>query len=1460
MTTVTPVDQQSVDTDPNNATREEQMNQVETNATLNEENMDVGKPLFIVPLFNNQVTIDVANNIQEPAQTQNINIPSNILTQNDKPSETEPQPSQDFSGRKVLETTTIDLSQLKEVTTPIIEEVLHKSPFKIEENAKAQLIEKRTDNSDTEVTEEESVKQSDKEFDQPTGKLPETSCAQTSHETPSSQIERTFNDETNEESSSTTLANIDSQSDNSYTTPKKSPPKSRKPRTAKCAEPAHRILTRRKYAHEEEARFKAEREAAQQEDIEKEQHARSPDESMQIDQVSSTDQETNDIISESDTMEVTSDSKENEVKFAEDGHVNNCDLDQNDRTSEVTSTVTSNNDLEVNDSVNAQSIQDSVDVKSIQDSVDLQSIQSESANSVVSMDTNKAGSENGETLEVESQKSSSVEQNNDNAQSIKSDGQSEDGLETIVIILKESETNNKNTGTVEQNEGSDSLENNPNKNRSIEEWIDKTEGKEDSRSRKGKHMLEMSETAAVNVGEEPRALRRSTRSANEQKQTENQQTDSPRVLRKRTLVKDDQGKNVTSTKGSERNLRSSPQKDTLKTSVGRALRRHLSPSSVERKDSRSKSVDRSKNKMEVEIKLKKCSIALVDNILPKDKFMDQKKRAAGYKSACSENKTNFRSRLRRKLLTESVDDGQKKELVGKHDEKKSEERTLRRRTSTESVESRDGNLNSSELGMTGGRVLRRRPSANSLDDNSRSRSSSCPRRVRELDKGSKMQQDEETRKSARQLRRRLSPEKKKEMVNTTGAGKLLRRRNSHTYHIENKRETSIENESKRSGSENSKSARRLRSSRSSSWEEQAKALAKCSVKLQRCDTPVKQLEADEKEKEVQDDTASMDVDTSRKRKLSEHSFEIITDSAEMEDAEKDPLQSVLEKETELVLNHIQREKETRAAEERKAQEEAASVADEKNEEASEKDSIDTALDRVSVASEVSVEPESEVTKQIESQSSEDLQQENRDENKAASPETGKEKSTKETTVAEEVKENKESRKPKKTRSKKQTESNNIYELLRQQKDKIQTKVLSKIYHEISPREKKSSPSSSKKSSPDFKKSSLDNKKSPSESSISPEQNNDQVSRSKGRKKRKRKDEECVETNVSKEVIDDETPVEKEIGIIIPVENAKTCPVKQKSPNKIKTAEERKENNSTDSDDNEDLNQLLELATGRTLRSEVKSPVKDETKHVYSSGLRQDASDFEKAVHLSLLEAKKSRKEKKKKKKKKHKREKRDSSPFSLPESCDHSVKPKKKKKKKHKHRDSPKEEKLLDLSEEQVELLEQSFELMMPDLFRQLTIESPTGTDGEQSFNVSVNVENKSKKDKKQSPSNNKQTTDKKSQDTKSPARENKSPHTDHKKSTNTLDKIDSTEIDNRSKTKSTTQSPKSPKNKKFETPTKSKNKNSKTKAVPEIREDLTRTTRAKLAMSQAIEFQKQIEQNIPEAAEDAASKVSGGQ
>ena len=314
----------------------------------------------------------------------------------------------------------------------------------------------------------------------------------------------------------------------------------------------------------------------------------------------------------------------------------------------------------------------------------------------------------------------------------------------------------------------------------------------------------------------------------------------------------------------------------------------------------------------------------------------------------------------------------------------------------------------------------------------------------------------------------------------------------------------------------------------------------------------------------------------------------------------------------------------------------------------------------------------------------------------------------------------------------------------------------------------------------------------------------------------------------------------------------------------KTREERKQisgeedKDEEDSDDNEDLNQLLELATGRTLRSEVqKSHTKDQTKHIYPSALRQNASDFERAVHLSLLEAQKSRKEKKKKKK--HKRDKRDSSPFSLPESCYHSVKTKKKKKKKHKHKEREKErrnsneEKLLDLSEEQVELLEQSFELMMPDLFRQLTIQSPTN-EVDQPFPVLSNTEAISKKEKKsspsenKSPSQNKQHVHKKNSD-KSPARDSKSPRNDGKKSFYSHEKPGDEELTGRSKSK--TQSPNSPKSKKAGTPPKSTSKS------PVLPETLTRTTRAKHAKDQALEFQKQIQKDNPLSSENVLLKTN---
>ena len=1442
METQKPVEQQPADDDSNNKRGEEQVSeQSEISSTDNGENADVGKPLFVVPLFNNNQASIVVNNSQ-PDQAQTTDIPTNILPQSSEPPKTELPKSQNFSDRKALETTTIDLSQLKEVTTPIIEEVLHKSPFKIVEQSTDQKSIETTTVASENVA-EESVQESDMDLGHATEKMVETSRSSTPSEKQLSRVESPSDSETDDKNSTSVPKTVNAQPGtnrgSSCNTPKKSTGKSKKPRTPKSAEPSHRILTRRKYAHDEEARFKAEKEAALREDAENEQHEARQEESMQFEHVSSTEN------GKSEAMEVSSCSKENEVaSVGDDREVTGCDVDQTDRISEVTSTVTSNNELETND---VASVDDDREVTGCDvdqtdrisevtstvtnnneletnDSVDGQSIPSEGVNSVVSMDTNKTSSEDDglETMETESQKSAQIEQHNENEQSVKSDGQSEDGLETIVIILKESEGNSKITGTTEKHDVSDSLENNSIQSNSIEDWIDKTEGKEETRSRKGKHLREMSNEMADHVDEEPLALRRSTRS-NEQKQCENQQTENLRVLRKRTTVKDDAVKDVKN-RNTERKLRS-PQKET---SAGRTLRRRLSPASQERKDSRSKSIENSKEKRDIEFKLKKCTISLVDNVLPKGKLKDHKNKMARDISVDSENNTGFRSRLRRRLSTESADDGHKRDLVDKHDVENVNKRTLRRRTSTESVGSRDSNIKPTELAVIRGRVLRRRLSANSLDGSLRSRSSSCPRRANDTDK-TKRNQQEKT-KSARQLRKRLSPHKDREVANAPG--RLLRRRNSHS---EGKKETSIEREGKR----------RLRSSRSSSWEEQAKVLAKCSVKLLRCDTPVKQLDTDGKEQGGGNNTKSIDVDVSRKKTPSEHSYEIITDSTEVEDAEKDPLQSVLEKETELVLNHIQREKETRAAAERKAQEEAANI-----EEASEKESLDTtSLDMVSVASEMSINQtndESDVCKQNNSQSYKALPPESQVEPEATTTTSRTEeedKSSKETSEAQEVKQNKESRKPKKSRSRKKHEGNNIYELLRQQKDKIQTKVLGKANNEISPKEKRSSPDSSKKSSPDSEKASPESRKFSLESSASPEH----ISRSKKARKGKRKNEDRIEININHEdIVADESHVEKEIGIIIPLENtspAKTSPAKQKSPNKFKKAEESKEKNDVDSDENEDFRQLLELGTGRTLRSEVsKSP--DKIMNTYSSNLRQKASDFEKAIHLSLMEAHKSRKGKKKKKK--HKRDKRDSSPFSLRESCDHSVKPKKKKKKKHKHRDrskdSPKEEKLLDLSEEQVELLEQSFELMMPDLFRQLTIESPTGTDGDQPFSVLANMESKSKKDKNQSPSHNKQSMHKKIHESKSPTRENKSPRTDDKKSPQTNNKTDKIESASKPKPKSNTQSPKSPKSKKPETPPRSKSSGA--KSSPEIPEELTRTTRAKLARTQAIEFQKQIEQS----------------
>ena len=996
-------------TNNENETTTEMASEVQGDVAHNEQNSDVsvGKPLFIVPLFN-PVDVDTEN-ISQPEQCIDTSAP--ILVQNNKPNEVDVAQSQDFSDRK-LETTTIDLSQLKEVTTPIIEEVLHKSPFKTVEVRNLPSSVDETPNEKINNTESHRVTDNEMETDQSRDKSLEHSEIASSSPSPQEKtgcdVQLSANSELNDktpigDSSSVSLDNTEfsTDSDKLYSTPKKSSPKSKKPKTPKPIEPVHRILTRRKYAYDEEARFRAEKEAAEQQETDYNQRDAVRDENMEIDSEERVNaipaENREDEITEPQAMEITGESKQNGMESSENDKVESGDIEQisdqlsditnrdmgvTDQVSEITNhdmgvteqvSESANHDMVVTDQVSGTANHDmgvteqASEIAShdmgitdqfserrsrntgvtdqaneitnhemeAADSMDVQSIQSESASSAASVITPKTSSEDEavDNVDVESQKSASTETRIENAQSVKSDVQSEDGLETIVIILKDSEMNSKNVSESEQRTAPNSAED-ANKKNSIEEWMDKTGGKQEARSRKGKHMRDLRNTLANNEEEqEPRNLRRSTRSANEPKEkpTDEHKDDRSRVLRKRT--KDHSSKN-----DNERVLRSSPQKDALRSGIVITLRSRASPVPVEKtqKCSRIRSHDVLKDNKELEIKLKRCTIPLVPSIIPpREKSSDRKSKTSRDNSADNESNSNVRSRLRkRQMSTESAEEPQKST---NREEKKSTERTLRRRMSIESVESKDGSVKSHEPAEGGRRVLRRRLSANSLDG-SRSRSSSCPRRLRDPERKHELKDREDESGMDRQLRKRLSPERGKEKAGTDYPGRSLRS-NSQPSNTERRAHVLPEREGKRSQSENVKSPRKLRSKRSSSWEEQAKALTKCSVKLLRCDTPVKHLDTADKENIGGERIARVDMNelSAEKENHNENESETIG----KEEAEKDPLLSVLEKETQLVLKHIQREKETMEAAEKEAQMEAQHAQEERSDEVSEKDSADT---------------------------------------------------------------------------------------------------------------------------------------------------------------------------------------------------------------------------------------------------------------------------------------------------------------------------------------------------------------------------------------------------------------------------------------------------------------------------------------------------------------------------------------
>ncbi len=160
-----------------------------------------------------------------------------------------------------------------------------------------------------------------------------------------------------------------------------------------------------------------------------------------------------------------------------------------------------------------------------------------------------------------------------------------------------------------------------------------------------------------------------------------------------------------------------------------------------------------------------------------------------------------------------------------------------------------------------------------------------------------------------------------------------------------------------------------------------------------------------------------------------------------------------------------------------------------------------------------------------------------------------------------------------------------------------------------------------------------------------------------------------------------------------------------------------------SEDNEEMSELLFLATARTLRSETQKTPPQKSPRDLASPIelaspttpRQEAQAFERALQLSLLESappggeKISEGEKLKKKKKKHKKDKKKSKEYKIivkPDGTKVKVKKKKKKKLRPEKMEKPPQKEnseSFELDESQIALLEESFECLVPELLNQFS-------------------------------------------------------------------------------------------------------------------------------------------------------------
>ncbi len=1360
-----------------------------------------------------------------------------------------------IEDRADLETTTIDLSQLKEVTTPILED---RPPFRgfapVERAASSVLASPSRGTvlaKDRQQTPTQGVSGVEVPVDEPSLRCddlplssPQKTGLQTGVETPEKLTET-----------------VDFNSHDTQETPRKSPSKSKQPRTPKQSEPAHRILTRRKYARDEEERFKAQREA-----------------------------------SSSDTHKQTR-NKERSTRLYVSSSVKESAPGSKRATAEAVSEVTSSND--------GQETTDGADVRSVG---------SESGNSAASLENAKSSAEkDAEPGAIfREQSSSPAEQPTaELPQSVKSDGPSEDGLETIVLIIKEPEAEAKTAGTVGAGGVSDPVHppdsDEVAADRHVEEWMETACNKEtgDRRSARGKR--ERRRDTASSDEEESESFVRSTRSrAAEQ--------NGSRSLRNRAALKGDSAKKTQNQK--RFSGKPAPRKPSTLAKKDPPSKPAILKGESKKSEAKDQRTEVVKEQRDVEIRLTRCSVPSTGKVVSVTK--------PGVTSGEEQNEKQRSLRSREAVNVDTANN--------EPDLKKRSRSLLKRRPSTDST-------TSSGKGSTSpGRILRRRQSPTSSVDESElgSRSSSRTRRTRRSNAAVTAEEVSTSRPASRtrsvaqqeataqvidelstsrpvgralreklpgtteqvigeisillsdvaegrgrQLRRRPELEKEKsepEKEKSVTEGRSVRslRRSSLT---DGTRDVSAERPGSRS------SVRALRSSRSASWEEQVKRLKKCSIRLERCDTPTQDSDA-----EKHDGSAEIDNDRASSRQeeagqepicpVEKEGSAAELDAADKEEAVNDPLLTALEKETELVLNRIHREKDTKVASEAGEESVSATNSGENLDNTSDKDSADTmSLDMVSTASTISAdmgEYEQEIAvPDIATETGlpasdapgngklSEPTNPSEEEDKPLDKTVGEENEATEEPTREEKKKNK------KPRSRKS--GINIYELLRQQKDQIQTRVQGKANCDVFPKEKKSSPDS-KGISPERKRLSSETTKDSSDLGSPTRQ---------GRKDKKRRSSGKSSGNL------------EQLSPVSPVflsENEATCSVRSSGEN-LALAERdinRKDTNHTQKHNEnsaEELSELLELATGRTLRSEVpKTPEKQRRpvlSDYYTDKRRHhETSDFERAVQLSLEETKRSKKEKKRKKK--HKRHRRDSSPFSLPAECDYSIKAKKKKHKhkhkehkteKHKNRDkadksvkkssvlpekhieSQDEESALDLSAEQVELLEQSFEMMMPDLFHQLRIASPTEPDGSQALaSLSPDDSGKSEKDKKQrSPVQSKSVVGYKRQRShehkaKSSSKKKNSPRVEEPSSEHVFDFVEESVSIERSppKGKDKPQKSKSPRGKK-----------AKARERTPPPEGFVRTTRAKYAQEQAEEFFKQTATTLSVHAQDAQENES---